>query len=172
MSTTTNATSTATTAAMTTALRTPTRIAVDASRLPAPCIQYDTAACEWVLADAYAVHDDRRGRILDIPAGFRFDLASIPRVAWWLIAPFELSIVAALAHDHLYRTGGADAGIIPPGSTYSRAQADRLFADLMRSEGVSAWRRRAAHAAVRAFGGGAWRSAGARVTAALAGRVA
>ena len=34
--------------------------------------------------------------------GFRFDLASIPRVFWFLVSPFELSIAAPLLHDFLY----------------------------------------------------------------------
>lgn len=48
-----------------------------------------------------------------MPERFRFDLASLPREAWPLIAPFELSIAAPLLRDYLYRSGGAPAGFNP-----------------------------------------------------------
>lgn len=49
------------------------------------------------------------GTRLAVPVGWRFDLASVPRMFWTLIAPFELSLAAALVHDFLYRTAGAPA---------------------------------------------------------------
>ena len=55
----------------------------------------------WVLEAPYR-YDDGATR-LTVPAGFAFDLASIPRLFWPLAAPFELSIAAPLLHDFLYR---------------------------------------------------------------------
>ena len=43
-----------------------------------------------------------------------------------------------------------------PPHTYSRAEADRLFRTIMEQEGVAAWRRQAAYASVRLFGGAGW----------------
>ena len=95
---------------------------------------------------------------ITVPAGFRFDLSSVPRVFWSLIAPFELSIAAPLVHDFLYRHGGKPPeGSVAPPRAYTRAEADRTFRAMMEAEGVSAWRRTAAYLAVRAFGGRAWR---------------
>ena len=66
---------------------------VAASTLPAPVLTYigdDT----WRLEADYSYQDgDRR---ITVPAGFEFDLSSVPRPLWSLIAPFELSISAPL----------------------------------------------------------------------------
>jgi hypothetical protein len=102
---------------------------------------------EWESEHAVVVPDVDRGRELRIPAGFRYDLASIPRWLWPIIAPHELSLIAPLAHDWLYRNHDA---------RYTRPEADNLFRDLMRRERVPKWRRASAYAAVRAFGAQAW----------------
>jgi hypothetical protein len=95
--------------------------------------------------------------LITIPAGFYFDLASIPRPLWWLMAPFELSLAAPLLHDFLYRyKGNPPNGAVVPRRTYTRAEADALFKDVMHREGVSRWRRTLAYAAVRAAGGLSW----------------
>jgi hypothetical protein len=97
---------------------------------------------------------------ITIAAPFEFDLATIPRIFWPLIAPFELSIVAPLAHDFLYLNKGdpPPPALVPP-RTYTRADADALFRRLMRAEGIPAWRRVLAYAAVRVFGAPAWGTA-------------
>lgn len=128
----------------------PRAVEIAGSGLPAPVLVYDGA---WVLHEDYSYYDAPRDCLLNIPAGFRFDLASVPRALWWLIAPFELSIVAPLLHDWLYRHGG-----VVPGRSYTRAEADALFRDVMREEGVPGWRWRAAYLAVRVAGRGSWRA--------------
>ncbi len=109
----------------------------------------------WRLERAY---DQRDGdTTITVPAGFEFDLSSVPRIFWSLLAPFELSIAAPLLHDFLYRYGGKPpAGSVTPPRTYSRAEADRMFREIMRAEGVSAWRRTLGYAATRVFGRAAW----------------
>lgn len=89
--------------------------------------------------------------LLRIPAGFTFDAGSVPRPAWLFISPLDLGVVSVLVHDWLYRTGG-QLGLL------TRAEADRLFREQMKAEGVSWWRRRAAHLAVRLAGGSSWQS--------------
>jgi hypothetical protein len=123
------------------------------------------------LVEQYAYHWDlggTRNRIV-IPRGFTYDGASVPRLAWTLsgITPDGLIRAAALVHDWIYRHKGR----LPQGSqqyregnepwqdaygAWSRRDADRLFARIMREAGVSKWKRRMAYRAVRWFGGSAW----------------
>ena len=128
-------------------------VAIAGSRLPPPVITSPEIG-RWRLEVPYTYSDD--GTAITVPAGFEFDLSSVPRPFWSLIAPFELSIVAPLVHDFLYRHGGKPpAGIDPPRS-YSRAAADRMFLEIMEAESVPTWRRVLAYAATRVFGGRAW----------------
>ena len=122
---------------------------------PGPAVSYDPAACSWTLAEDFRRVID--GREWFIPAGFCFDLASIPRVLWSLLASHELGVLAPLCHDFLYRHGGNPTGCIVPPCVYTRAEADKLFLFQMKESGVSLLRRRAAYLAVRAFGGRSWK---------------
>ncbi|HEY0155467.1 MAG TPA: DUF1353 domain-containing protein [Longimicrobium sp.] len=119
-----------------------------------PAVSYDcdgSPRYRWRLDRTYLYH----GRLctIVIPEGFRFDLASVPRAVWWLIAPFELSIAAPLVHDFLYRYGG----MLASGQVLIRSEADTLFAELMERERVPAWRRVLAYRAVRMFGRSSWK---------------
>lgn len=130
------------------------RVEIAGSRLPPPVITSPSVG-RWRLERAYTYHDGATA--ITVPAGFEFDLSSVPRLFWPLIAPFDLSIVAPLLHDFLYRHGGDPAaGSIEPPRTYERAEVDRMFRTIMEAEGVPAWRRVLAYLAVRAFGGSAW----------------
>jgi hypothetical protein len=119
------------------------------------------------LFEAYAyvwAKDGARYRLV-VPVGFTSDLASVPRLLWVVISPFDLG-AAVVPHDWLY----ANAGRPPPGSwqvwrdgdwvedgrPWKRREADRLFGRLMREVGVSRFKRRAAYLAVRLFGAFAW----------------
>jgi hypothetical protein len=134
--------------------RAPVRI--PASSLPAPVVTYLVASRTWLLEQAYAYRDGPH-RIV-VPAGFEFDLASVPRSLWSLIAPFELSIAAPLLHDFLYRyRGRPPAGSVVPPRAYSRAQTDRLFERIIEEEGVPAWRRWLAYRSVRLLAWHDWR---------------
>lgn len=42
------------------------------------------------------------GRIVEIPQGYRSDLASVPRFLWWFIPPHGHSAEASIIHDYLY----------------------------------------------------------------------
>lgn len=101
--------------------------------------------------------DGNLGCTLFARRGYEFDLASVPRVVWPIIAPFELSILAPLFHDLIYEfKGRPPADQVVPYRTFERVEADDLFLRLMALEGVSWWRRNAAYAAVRAAGGLYW----------------
>jgi hypothetical protein len=133
-------------------------VEISASPLPPPVLTY-IGDDRWRLEADYTYQDgDHR---ITVPAGFEFDLSSVPRAFWSLIAPFELSITAPLLHDFLYQYGGRPPpGTVEPPRTYTRREADQLFRAVMEREGVPAWRRLPAYAAVRAFGRRAWRSSG------------
>ena len=99
---------------------------------------------------------------LVVPEGFEHDFASVPRPLWSLVAPVDLGI-ASIFHDWLYVQAGrvetlrwAGAGWDPVSEPWTRRDADRLFARLMREQGVARWRRRAAFLAVRAVAGRFW----------------
>lgn len=99
-----------------------------------------------------------RGCVLTVPAGYTWDLASVPRALWWAVAPFSLGDSGPLLHDYLY---GCE-GVPPPGAclphrTFARAEADALFLREMERDGIPWWRRRAAYLAVRAAGWAFWR---------------
>jgi hypothetical protein len=122
-------------------------IRIEDSDYGAPVVSYNNDGF-WTLIYTYPVYDPVKEEWVVIKAGFVFDLASVPRVAWWACAPFELSIVAPLAHDWLYagKLGG-----------YTRKEADDFFLYLMKREGVPRWRRYIAYHAVRLFGKKHWR---------------
>lgn len=123
--------------------------------MPRPDLDYDVERGKWILEKEYVVRDGLC-RIF-IPAGFTLDLASVPRILWSLISSFELGFVGPLTHDFLYwKKGDMQAHGHPP-RFYSREEADVLFCDLMKREGVNALKRQLAFRAVRWFGGAAWK---------------
>jgi hypothetical protein len=132
------------------------RVKIDDSRLPSPVVSYVTGRV-WRLEHAYVYQDGPRR--ITVPNGFEFDLSSVPRWFWFLIAPFELSLAAPLLHDFLYRYAGSppEAAVVPP-KAYSRLETDQLFRRVMVQEGVPSWRRTLAYWAVRLFGRVAWKT--------------
>jgi hypothetical protein len=123
---------------------------------------------EYELVEDYAYVWYIRGLRREIMAckGFRHDGASVPRLLWTLIGlrPDGLVRAAALLHDYLYRHGG----VLPLGCMWveqdmdprpwTRKDADRLFARVMRESGVSKLKRRLAYLGVRVGGRRAWRN--------------
>lgn len=129
---------------------------IHASKFSFPVVTYLIAVRKWRLEQPF-IYQDKDNQIT-VPAKFEFDIASIPRPFWWLIAPFELSISAPLVHDFLYcYRGEPPRGSIIPPRCYTRRQTDILFRSMMKEEGVWLWRRSAAYWAVRWFGWKAWR---------------
>ena len=82
-----------------------TQVEIAASALAPPLVTYVGPGNRWRLEEAYSYQDGPTRLI--VPAGFLFDLASIPRIFWWLIAPFELSVAARFP---LPPPGGPPAG--------------------------------------------------------------
>ena len=121
---------------------------------------YVNSRPEWELLDEVRHADPVLGCTLIAPKGYKFDLASVPRPLWAVIAPFELSTLAPLFHDLIYEFKGrmpAPAYINPyPFRRFVQKDADDLFLRLMVAEGVSRWQRNAAYVAVRSFGWTYW----------------
>lgn len=105
---------------------------------------YLTTEDIWITAEEYSDPE----YAVTIPANYRTNLASIPRILWPFIAPFELSEVAPLVHDYLYDKAG---------TSYKKKEADEIFRRIMKREGVPAWKRFCAYWAVRLFAGPVWR---------------
>lgn len=83
-------------------------------------------------------------RYFEIPQGFMFDGASIPKFAWSIIgSPFTGKYYnAGLMHDYFYRTG-----------IVTKKEADELFYVKMRQDGVGYIKANLMFAAVKMFGG-------------------
>lgn len=105
-------------------------------------------------------HQDRQATHLctiTVKAGFQFDRASIPRIFWILVSKDDLSNVAPLFHDLLYRFEGVlHPDWVKPYTTFSRLEADNLFFHLMAQSGVTSWRLHVAYQAVCRFSAFAW----------------
>ena len=97
--------------------------------------------------------------------GMKTDLASVPRVAWNLVSPWDIAR-AAVIHDHLYASlrnfYNTSFGEVGPKTksihkeTWSkgRAVADKIFLLAMDSAepSVPAWKKNSAYWSVRTFG--------------------
>lgn len=78
-----------------------------------------------------------------IPKGFKTDLASIPKIAWPIIAPAHSSLIRpAIVHDWFYRKT----------CDYTRKQTDLIFYHMLKNDGVSIIKASLMYYAVRFFG--------------------
>jgi len=95
---------------------------------------------EWMLAGdlEYQGNED----MFKVPWGFVTNFASVPRMFWSIVSPWDKHMKAAVVHDYCYKTG-----------CVSRLDADGIFRRMMKELGVSWWRRQAMYRAVRLFGG-------------------
>ena len=94
---------------------------------------------------------------ITVRKGFQFDRATIPRLFWVLISKDDLSNVAPLFHDLLYRFGGAlPKQWVTPYTTFTRKEADSLFFHMMEGSGVTLWRLHVAYQIVCYFSSFAW----------------
>ena len=94
---------------------------------------------------------------ITVPSGYITDLASVPRLAWAIIAPFDVAR-AAVVHDILYEkiNGAFKKQIIKTKSERElyRTIADKVFKQGMESAEpkVAGWKRWSAYNTVRVFG--------------------
>lgn len=110
------------------------------------CFQ-DNDGLPYTLLTALRYESALLGHVVVVPAGFKTDLASIPRIAWNVLPKSGRYDRAAVVHDFLYAT--AAGGI-------TRGQADGVLSEAMGVLGVGAWTRRIIYTAVRVGGWKPW----------------
>lgn len=108
---------------------------------------------KWRLVKSFSYYVGKQdyltnyGIIIEVPAGFVCDGASIPKVFWSIIgSPMTGKYVqAAILHDFLYYI-----------QTFSREHSDKIFLNAMKILGVSRLKRKIIYWAVRIGGKWAW----------------
>lgn len=102
----------------------------------------------WVLAAPLVWRDDVFG-LVEVPCGFRTDMASIPRVLRGLsfLDPNGLSRRPACVHDWLYAWRG-----------WGKARADNFLRFALFADGCSPWACEAFYYGVHCFGMSSWNS--------------
>lgn len=112
----------------------------------APPLPYAPPQMHYAFLGNYALDEDFTvtldGRTWTVPAGYRTDLASVPRIFWALIPPTGAYEIAAVLHDWMCSDGIA-AGLV------TSREADAVFRRLMAMAGVGPVRRWCMWAAVR-----------------------
>jgi hypothetical protein len=119
-----------------------------------PELRWDLKAEEWIVLREFRVSWCRAGKstwTFTVPAGFRNDLASIPKRLRGIIPQVGRHLQAAIAHDWCYTDK-----VFLHGRKMTRAEADQLFLDGMMSLGVPWLRRKVMYSAVRVGGRGRW----------------
>jgi hypothetical protein len=100
-----------------------------------------------VVLDAPLRYLRRPGLTITVPEGFVNDLASVPKLLTALAPRWQQSARAGVLHDYLYRVG-----------LHSRREADVIFREALRADGVGWFRAWVMYRAVRRFAGTPWRA--------------
>lgn len=90
---------------------------------------------KWRLTEPLQFSSSYLDEVLEVPAGFETDFASVPRipVAYWLTG--DTAHAAAVIHDYLVRTRTENSA--------QWADAASVFTEAMAAEKVAGWRRSA-----------------------------
>lgn len=94
----------------------------------------------WRLLAPFSYLDPDHG-LIEVPAGFTTDFASVPRLPLTFALLGSYGHAAAVMHDCLYRS-----------RQLPRKDADRVFLNALRSSGIARWRAYAMWAGVRIGG--------------------
>ncbi|HFE7524033.1 TPA: DUF1353 domain-containing protein [Salmonella enterica subsp. enterica serovar Newport] len=114
------------------------------SRFTTPAILEMLDHYLWRVHEPFAFYlSDDNSDVIEVPAGFITDLATIPRIFWSLMPPDGKYAKAAIIHDYLYDN-----------ALRAKREADRIFLDGMTVQGVPKWKRTVMYLAVQLFGRG------------------
>jgi hypothetical protein len=86
----------------------------------------------WAIVDPLVYRGEQHRFV--VPAGFRTDFATVPRLVAWLVPRYGVYTMAAILHDWLC-TEGIRSGVV------TSREADGLFRRVMRESGVPVLRR-------------------------------
>lgn len=101
-----------------------------------PLIDYHYLTCNKI---SFTINK----HLFEIPAHFETDLASIPKIAWPMMAPAHSSLIRpAIAHDWFYRKT----------CVFNRYETDLIFYHMLKNDGISTIRASTMYYAVRLFG--------------------
>ena len=95
----------------------------------------------FILDDVLLYESDLLACIVEIPAGFSSDGASVPKALWWMYHPFGRYLRAAVVHDWFCVT-----------QSINYKEAALVFREAMKVCGVNKWRRNKMYWAVKLFG--------------------
>ncbi|EBI9015473.1 phage tail protein [Salmonella enterica] len=114
------------------------------SRFTTPAILEMLGHYNWRVHEPFAFYlSDDESDVIEVPAGFVTDLATVPRIFWILLPPDGKYAKAAIIHDYLYDN-----------ALRTKKEADLIFLDGMTILGVPKWKRIIMYYAVRLFGRG------------------
>ncbi|EAS5299210.1 DUF1353 domain-containing protein [Salmonella enterica] len=114
------------------------------SKFTTPAILEMLGHYEWRVHEPFAFYlSNDNSDVIEVPAGFITDLATIPRIFWSLMPPDGKYAKAAIIHDYLYDN-----------ALRTKKEADLIFLDGMTVLGVPRWKRMIMYYAVRLFGQG------------------
>lgn len=104
------------------------------------------------LLEDFVIDSNILGRVV-VPAGFKTDFASIPRLAYVYIDPEDSCILMpSVGHDFGYSV----RGLLPDGRQFVRSQVDDMLEELMVISGARLDQRKAVRLAVRLGGASHW----------------
>ncbi|EEM1818480.1 DUF1353 domain-containing protein [Salmonella enterica subsp. enterica] len=116
------------------------------SRFTTPAIMEMLGHYNWRVYEPFEFYlSDDESDVIEVPAGFITDLATVPRIFWMLLPPDGKYAKAAIIHDYLYDN-----------ALRSKKEADLIFLDGMTVLGVPKWKRMVMYLAVRVFGRGSY----------------
>lgn len=102
-----------------------------------PYYDYHYRTCKTI---KFVVND----RQFEVPENFETDLASIPKIAWIIMAPAHSSLIRpAIVHDWFYRKT----------CEFTREETDLIFYHMLKNDGIDSTEAAIMYYAVRWFGG-------------------
>lgn len=112
------------------------------SKFTTPAILEMLEHYRWRVYEPFEFYlSDDNSDVIEVPAGFVTDLATIPRIFWTILPPDGKYAKAAIIHDWMYDN-----------ALRTKKEADLIFLDGMTVLGVLKWKRTIMYWAVRLYG--------------------